>query len=230
MNTLLGVIAVALVFGWLLLVERYFKKEGVFVFMAVASITANILICKSITVLGLSATLGNVLFASNFLATDILSEKYGVEHSRKATKMAVMAVLMFVGATQMALLFIPNEYDIANAAMQTLFTLSLRTSLVSITLFFLSNMVDIFLFEAIKEKVPNKLWLRNNVATITANCTENFLFYGIAFYGIMDWKTIFSCALTATIIEFIIAICDTPFLYIATKEKRGSEKLSEVSC
>lgn len=224
MNTLLGAVAVAMVFGWLLLVERYFKKEGVFVFMAVASITANILICKSINVLGLSATLGNVLFASNFLATDILSEKYGVEHSKKATKMAVMAVFMFVGATQMALLFTPNSFDIANPAMQTLFTLSLRTSLVSITLFFLSNMADIYLFEFIKKKVPGKLWLRNNVATIAANCTENFLFYGIAFYGIMDWKTIFMCGLTATIIEFIIAICDTPFLYLATWKERKEKK------
>ena len=226
MNTLLGAIAVVMVFGWLLLVERYFKKEGVFVFMAVASITANILICKSINILGLSATLGNVLFASNFLATDILSEKYGVEHSKKATKLAVMAVLMFVGATQMALLFIPNEFDIANGAMEALFTLSLRTSLVSITLFFLSNMADIYLFELIKKKIPGKLWLRNNVATIVANCTENFLFYGIAFYGIMDWKTIFACGLTATIIEFIVAICDTPFLYLATKEKRKEELAS----
>jgi len=74
-------------------------------------------------------------------------------------------------------------------------------------------------FEKIREKVPNKLWLRNNISTIISNCSENFFFAFLAFVGLFDIQTILSIAITGSIIEIIIAICDTPFLYIAKKDK-----------
>lgn len=74
-------------------------------------------------------------------------------------------------------------------------------------------------FEKIKKKIPNKLWVRNNIATIICNCLENYLFTLFAFIGIYDIKTILAIATTTTILEIIIAICDTPFLYISKKIK-----------
>ena len=65
------------------------------------------------------------------------------------------------------------------------------------------------------------MWLRNNVSTILCNGTENFLFYTIAFLGVFGWSDIVSMSLTATAIEVIIALCDTPFLYLAKKVKNG---------
>ena len=61
------------------------------------------------------------------------------------------------------------------------------------------------------------LWLRNNISTIICNCLENFLFMFFAFVNIYDLNTIISMAIGTSIIEIIIAICDTPFLYLAQK-------------
>ena len=80
-------------------------------------------------------------------------------------------------------------------------------------------MADVFLFEKLKKKIPNKMWVRNNIATIVSNCLENYFFTVLAFAGIYDLKTIFSIATTTTILEIIIAISDTPFLYISKKLK-----------
>ena len=217
MNITLGILAIVAGFSALLLMERIFKKEGVYVWMAVASVTANILTCKTIDLFGVTASMGTVLFASNFLATDILSEKYGSKYSRRATRMAVVSVLFFIAAIKIGMLFIPSVHDTVSTAMDTLFDMSIRTSAASVLLFYISNMADIYLFEKLKSIVPDKLWLRNNVATILTNCGENFLFYGLAFAGIMDWKTILSMGCTATVIEMVIAICDTPFLYLARR-------------
>jgi len=63
------------------------------------------------------------------------------------------------------------------------------------------------------------MWLRNNICTIISNGGENFLFYTIAFAGTMPMSLILSMALSATIIEIIIALCDTPFLYLSKKIK-----------
>ena len=87
-------------------------------------------------------------------------------------------------------------------------------------MFFIANFCDINLYNFLREKTHKKyLWLRNNVSTILCNGLENFLFYTIAFWEIYDLSTIISIAFTCTLIEIIIALCDTPFLYIATKIK-----------
>lgn len=219
MNILLGIIGIILCFGIEVLIEKIFKKEGLYVWISGALIIANILVAKNINILGLQATLGNILFASTFLATDILSEKYSTKESKKAVNIGIVSVILFTVATQFSLLFKPNELDLVNGSLKNIFALNLRISISSILMCYLSNLLDIYLFEKIKKKIPNKLWLRNNTATIISNCLENYLFTIFAFIGIYDLKTIFTIATTTTILEIIIAICDTPFLYLSKKIK-----------
>lgn len=75
-------------------------------------------------------------------------------------------------------------------------------------------------FETLDEELESKskgkrLWLRNNASTILCNCAENFGFITLAFIGIYDWETILTIAISTSIIEAIVAVCDTPFLYVA---------------
>ena len=199
--------------------EKMFKKEGLYVWISIATITANILVCKSIDILGLTASLGNVMFASIFLATDILSEKYDVKDSRKAVILAIVSQIIFIMTTTLAISYIPSETDLSNDSMKTLFSINTRVSISSIVMFGASNMLDIYLFEKLKRKFPKQLWLRNNVSTIISNCLENYFFVFFAFVGIYNYSTILSIATTTSILEIIIAICDTPFMYIAKKLK-----------
>lgn len=219
MNIVLGIISIIATFSIVVCIEKMFKKEGLYVWISIATITANILVCKSIDILGLTASLGNVMFASIFLATDILSEKYDVKDSRKAVMLAIASQIIFILATTLAVSYIPSETDLSNESMKTLFSINARVSISSIVMFGASNMLDIYLFEKLKKKFPKQLWLRNNVSTIISNCLENYFFVFFAFVGIYDYSTILSIATTTSILEIIIAICDTPFMYIAKKLK-----------
>ena len=203
--------------------DRLFGKEGLLVWVSLATVIANVVVCKTIGIFGLVSSLGNIMFASNFLATDIIVEKYGKELSKKAVLLGFISTIIFVVATQIALAFIPDESDVVHESMKNLFSINLRTSIASITMYLASNMLDIWLFDKIKQKIPGKLWLRNNVATIISNCSENFFFAFLAFAGIMDIPTIISIAITGSIIEILIAFCDTPFLYIAKFWKKKEE-------
>ncbi len=217
MNIVLGMVCLILAFGTVVLVDRFFQKEGLFVWVALSTVTANILVCKSVDIAGVTTNLGNVLFASNFLITDIISEKYGSKESRKAVVLGVCAQVMFLTATQLALLFVPSGVDVVQDSMRSLFSLNLRVSAASITLYFASNMLDIYLFDKIKQKIPGKLWLRNNAATMVSNCLENYVFTFLAFTGIFDVKTMLSIATMASLLEIVLAVCDTPFIYISKK-------------
>ena len=101
--------------------------------------------------------------------------------------------------------------------MKTLFAISIRTTLASTLMFFISNMMDIYLYNKLKQKFPKKMWLRNNISTILCNCIENYFFNTLAFIGIFSIPVIISIATTTTIIEIVIAICDTPFLYLSKR-------------
>ena len=218
-NVLLGLISIVITFSILVIVEKIFKKEGLYVWISIATIIANILVCKSINVFGLETCIGNVLFASSFLATDIMNEKYGANHSKKAIIIAVVSQIIFIIMTQYALLYQPSSVDVSNDSMKTLFSINLRVSIASLFMFFVANMFDIYLYEKIRKRFPKLLWLRNNVSTIISNCLENYFFTFIAFIGIFDVKTCLISATIASLFEMIIAICDTPFLYLSKKLK-----------
>lgn len=217
MNIVLGIISIIFVYTSTILMDKFLKKEGLIVWITFATITANILVCKNIDIFNLTVSLGNIMFASNFLATDILSEKYLKDYAYKAVIIGLVMNLLFTFFMQIALLYIPSSTDISNESMKTLFNLNLRVSLSSSLLYFLSNYLDIYLFNKLKEKYPNKLWLRNNVSTIISNCLENYLFVTLSFIGIYDINTIISIATTTSIIEIFLAILDTPFLYLSKK-------------
>lgn len=103
------------------------------------------------------------------------------------------------------LLFKQNEIDMANDSMKVLFGLVPRVSISSITMFFIANMADVYIYSKFKDK---KLWLRNNISTILCNSIENFFFVFFAFVGLYSFKDIMIIALSTTLIEVVIAICD----------------------
>ena len=181
MNLILGFISIFVTFSLVVLIEKLFKKEGLFVWVSISTIIANILVCKSVDILGFTTSLGNVLFASNFLATDIMSEKYDMENSKKAVILGVFSQTIFILMMTLGLKYVPSSVDLTHESMVTLFSINIRVSICSIFMFFVSNMCDIYLFNKLKQKFPDKLWLRNNVSTIISNCLENYIFSLMAF-------------------------------------------------
>ena len=220
MNELIMLTEVVIVFIMVLMSHFLFKKEGLLAWVAIATVLANIITAKNAMIFGLSTAIGTVMFASIFLATDILSESYSKEEAKKAVYIGLFADVVLIIATQIALLYKPSSFDYADGAMQTLFSLNLRISVASAVMYFISNISDVYLFNKIKKKTQGKyLWLRNNVSTILCNCLENFGFIGLAFAGIYDLKTIITIAVSTSVIEMIVAVLDTPFLYLSKKIK-----------
>lgn len=207
-----------IVFSLLLLFKNRFGKNGVLAWIPLATVTANILTLKNASILGMNTATGTVIFGSTFLATDILTECYGVKEARRGVLMGLLGVLMFMICSQITLLYSPSAIDYASGAMSELFALNLRISLSSVIMYFAANMADVFLYEKLRLKTKGKkLWLRNNVSTIICNCLENFLFVFFGFYGIYDFTQCMSIAFSMSVIEALVGICDTPFLYLALR-------------
>ena len=217
MNELLFIAAIVCVFGCVVAVSKWYGKTGLFVFAALAAVLANIVTPKQIHVFGLDVAMGAILFSSVYLCTDIISEVYGKDEAKRAVNMGLLAVVFYLAVTQFTVTFIPNQYDYADASMQTLFSLSARISIASVVMFYVANICDVYLFATLKNRFPNALWLRNNVSTILCNCIENFMFMVGAFYGVYPLEECIAIAFATCAVETVVGLCDTPFVYWARR-------------
>ena len=218
MNTLYLFLEILICFSAVVLIGKLFGKNGLIAWVGIASVLANIITAKTSNILGLDAAQGSVLFASTFLAPDILCEKYGKKEAKTGVLVGLFSSVALIVATQIALLYSPVEYDYADAPMQVLFGLNLRITASSIVMYLIANLADISVFDKLKQMTGGKwLWLRNNVATILCNCIENFGFIFLAFLGIYSAGQCFEIAIATSVIEIVAAVCDTPFAYLGRK-------------
>ena len=76
-NEILLIGSLILLFGGVLLFYYLFGTTGLYCWTVFATIAANIEVLILVEAFGMEQTLGNVMFASTFLVTDILSEVAG---------------------------------------------------------------------------------------------------------------------------------------------------------
>ena len=216
MNNLLLFVEIIVCFIMVLIAKKAFGKEGVFVWIALASVLANVVQAKNAELLFMYAGIGHVLFSSTFLATDILNECYSQKDANKGVFVGLFANVVYLIAMVIALRYKPSPIDVMNEHMAFMFGLNIRITLSSMFWFLVSNFGDVWLYNKLKEVTGGKyMWLRNNVSTILFNCAENFGFAFFAFGGIYTTPQILSIAIASSLIEAIVGVCDTPFLYMA---------------
>ena len=97
----------------MVLMYRCFGKQGLIAWVAIGTIIANIQVIKTVDIFGISATLGNVMFASIYLATDILNDIYGRKVAKRAVWLGFSSTLVMIIVMQMSLHFIPAPEDIS---------------------------------------------------------------------------------------------------------------------
>lgn len=225
-NELIFIITVLIYLGSVLLLYKFFGKNGLFAFAIFGTLLGNIAVCKCVDLFGLSTTAGNVLYASTFLVTDILSEKYGKKEAHKAVMYSFSVMLLWLLGTQLILLFTPNANDYINESLKVVFGLVPRITIASLVGFICSQNIDVVLYHFIWKKTgdnKSKLWLRNNGSTLISQLIDTVIFAFLAFFGTYPTNVFVSILVTTYLFKAIVALADTPFIYIARKIKPREE-------
>jgi len=219
MNELLWILLLLLNFGAIMVAFRLYGKLGLYIWIPISVIIANIQVTKTVNLFGLEATLGNIVYATQFLATDVLSECYGKKDSKKAIGIGFLALICLTVFMQLALKFNPAESDFAHNALTTIFSLLPRLTVASLIAYFLSNHHDIWAYAFWKKKFPGKkyIWIRNNASTFVSQLIDSVLFSFIAFYGVFPLDVVIEITISTYVLKWVVAMCDTPFIYLARK-------------
>lgn len=222
MNLFIGIIYLILTFSLTLITYKNYGKNGLFIFIVINIIVSNIQTVKIASIFGLTTSLGNITYGAIFLATDIINEKYGIEESKKIIKISFFSMIMFTLLMNIFLMFEPSSIDMSQEALSSIFKIMPRITIASLTAYFISQNIDAILYKKIKEKY-NKLYLSNNISTIISQFIDTCIFTSIAFLGILKFNEIIELIITMLFFKIIIALLDTPFMYMVNKIKNIKE-------
>lgn len=204
-----------------------------YIYTVLAIIAANIQVLKIVNFpfFDNPIALGTILFSTTFLTTDILSEYYGIKYAKKNiligfVSFLVMNIFMLftMGFSPLDEITAGDEYSWALPLQENLLGIFLPLPsffVASMIAYLLSQYFDVWFFEKLSNITNKKfLWFRNNLSTITSSLLDNTIFSIFAWIIFnpdpLNFNTVlFTFILGTYILRVIIAIFDTPFIYLA---------------
>lgn len=215
-NTFLCFLMIIANFAMIIIAFRFWGKLGLTIWMPISCIVANIQVTKTIILFGIEATLGNVVYATSFLATDILAEFYSKEDADRAVIIGLFSLLCMTLFMQLAIAFKPSPNDISSSALSAIFHTMPRITLASVIAYAISNYHDIRAFLFWKKATSGKhLWLRNNASTIISQLIDSVIFTLGAFLFVYPKSVLIQIIISTYVFKFFTALLDTGMIYIA---------------
>ncbi len=215
-------------------VYKLFGKTGLFAWIALGTTLANIQVMKlvgfDLGVYFAVATLGNITYGSLYLVTDALGEKYGKAAAKKAVWLGFYALLATVVVMQITLAFEnldPYPEGVTDPFI-AIFGLMPFIAIGSLLAYITSQLLDVYIFAKVKELTNgSKLWLRNLASTPVSQLLDTVVFCTIAFLipailqldGSLPFSIILEIFITTYVIKAIVALLDTPFIYVIKNTK-----------
>ena len=221
-NELILILSVFVFFGGLTAFFRLLGKNGIFAWTVICTIAANIEVLILVHAFGMDTTLGNVLFASSFLATDMASELFGKKEANKCVKLGIAANITFIIISQSWFLYLPAPDDTMAGPIRTVFSSTPRVMLSSLAAYVLCELYDVWAYHHIWDWSAKRrgsrrpcLWLRNNGSTLVSQLINVLSFNLLAFAGVFSWSIIIQILIFGYGIFIVTSLADTPFLYWA---------------
>lgn len=221
-NEMLLIITLLVLYGSVLVLFALFGTSGLLSFTVFATIAANIEVLILVQAFGMEMTLGNILFATTFLVTDILSEIAGKKQAQQAVWIGIAANILFVLVSQSWLMYLPSSGDWATPAIKIIFSNTPRLMLASLAVYAIVQIFDVWLYHKwwdLTQRLSGDrrgfLWVRNNGSTLISQLLNAILYTIFAFYGMYDTSTLVSIVLSSYVIFIFTSLLDTPIVYWA---------------
>lgn len=237
---LVWLIEVLVCYGAVLVMLRLFGKSGLYVFIAVAVIGANIQVLKAVqfNVYPDPVALGTVLFTASYFATDALTEFYGRAAARRGIMLGFAAMLLMTVVMLVALGYRPLTPGEAGEAMA--WALPYHGHILAILLpvpailaasmvaYLTSQFTDVWAFLLIRRLTRQRfLWLRTSGSTMLSALIDNTVFSVLAWVVFAAQPVpldalVFTYILGTYLIRVVLAAIEAPFMYLARAVRPGA--------
>lgn len=177
-------------------------------------------------------SVGLLPYPITFLITDIVSEIYGKEKANQIVVTGIFASFFSIGIILLGNATSATEWSpISNNIYSKVFGMSPIAVFASMLAYLFAQFIDIKIYHFWKQKTKGKhLWLRNNFSTFSSQFIDTITVVTLlSVFKILPWEVFGKLVLSGFLFKVIIAVLDTPFLYIAVYffRKRFQLKVGE---
>ncbi len=185
-------------------------------------LTSNILGSKIIQIFGLQMPSATIAYAITYLMTDVVGELYGKKEADHLVFVGFCSLIVSILIIRLAII-LPSPND--TSAFNQIFNSTTRIIIGSLAGYIVSQTIDVFIFHKIREISVKYKFIRNNVSTIISQFFDTLVFSFVAFYGVVP--KISSLIWGVFLAKVILALFDTPFFYILTRNSVRKEELEK---
>lgn len=162
-------------------------------------------------------SVGILPYPVTFLITDLISEIYGKKRAND-----VVVVGIFASLFSLLIVLISNHVPATSWSPvdDGLFTKVFGSTAIAVTAsmmaYLFAQFIDIQIFHFWKRLTKGKhLWIRNNFSTFSSQFVDTFtILILLCSFEIIAWERFYGLLLSGFLFKVLIAICDTPFLYL----------------
>lgn len=197
------------------------KKENyskIFMILCALNITclliSNIITIKTINIVGLVFTAGDILFPITYILNDVFTEVYGYNKSRFVIWISFFCNLLMIIVFQITIALPSSEAFEFQSDLENILGNTPRVLLASFISFLAGNFANAIALSKIKVKTNGKyLALRTIVSTLIGEGLDTIIFVPIVFLGTLDIKTMLFLMFDMYILKVLIEVVFTPITY-----------------
>lgn len=162
-------------------------------------------------------SVGILPYPITFLITDLISEIYGKKRANDVVVTGVFASLFSLLIIYTASQVPATSWSyVDDQTFKKVFGNSSIAVFASMLTYLFAQFVDIQIYHFWKRITKGKhLWLRNNFSTWFSQFVDTFtITFLLCSFGIIQWTNFTGLLISGFLFKLLIAICDTPFLYL----------------
>lgn len=177
-------------------------------------------------------SVGILPYPVTFLITDLISEIYGKKKANQVVTAGIFASFFSMGIILIANYSpaIPSS-PVDDVTFTKVFGLSPLGVLASMLAYLAAQYIDISIYHFWKRVTHGRmLWLRNNFSTFSSQFVDTLTVVSLlCIFGVLPWDKFYGLVVSGFIFKIIIAVLDTPFLYLFVYllRKRFNLKIGE---
>lgn len=162
-------------------------------------------------------SVGIIFYPITFLVTDVVSEIFG---KHRANQMVITGIIASIFC--LCIIYLANYVPatiwspVDNQTFDLVFGNTSLAVGASMLAYLFAQLIDIKIYHFWKKVTKGKyLWIRNNLSTIPSQFIDTFLIlFLLCAGGAIEWERFFNLFLQGFLFKMIIALIDTPIIYL----------------
>ena len=206
----------------IIILNKKYKTDGLYVYAIVATFASCIMSLKQITILGkIDLPIGFGVTTSLIIAGNIITQKRGPQEITTYITLILVTALISCSFLNLSGLMESSDYNkFANKSYDSIFEYNIRIYIATIISIITSTWISSKLYYELK-KINNKILISNIFSIVIAELTENLLFVLIAYLFVPSKSDIvfdiIFCVIFRYIIKTIVGLFGTIPIYITNK-------------